>query len=676
MASLDIKYIKGIGEQRAKLFHKLGIHSACALLRYYPRDYRDYSDIREIYSAEKDRMVTVKARLLSLPKEHFVRANMVLYKFPVTDQSAVLEITLYNNKHLANSLKLDCDYIFYGKISGNIGPNRTMSSPEVLPASRAVITPVYPTTAGLYQGNIRKSVLDAMEKAMPRDPLPQSILERYDLCDLNFAIRNIHFPKNEESMLAARKRLVFEELMLFRTGILMFRTKNRAAAGTVVPQFYFGDFCKLLPFELTDSQKKAIFECMDDMKSGRQMNRLLEGDVGSGKTAVAAALMHSLALCGVQSAMMAPTEILAEQHYKTLSKLLNNAPVKIALLTGSKKAREKTEIKKQLQAGEIDILIGTQALIQKDVEFCNLGLVVTDEQHRFGVAQRARLANKGRHPHILVMSATPIPRTLGLILYGDLDLSIMDTLPSGRKPINTYCVSSKLHERIYNYIKRHLDDGEQAYIVCPLVEEGEETGVELSATAYYEELKGGAFAGYPIGLLHGKQKPNQKEEVMRKFSNGEIKVLVATTVIEVGVDVPQATVILIENAERFGLSQLHQLRGRVGRGQLQSDCILVSDTKNEETKKRLQTLCKTGDGFKIAEEDLKMRGPGDFIGNRQHGLPLFKLADLSADMETLQKAGEAAEVVLSDDPKLSKPQHADLKAELAEMFRQAEHALS
>lgn len=676
MASLDIKYIKGIGEKRAKLFYKLGIHSANALLRYYPRDYRDYTATKEIYSAEKDSTVAIKARLLRLPKEHYVRSNMVLYKFPVTDETAVLEITIYNNKRLADSLMLHCDYVFYGKISGNIGPNRIMSSPDILLASKAIITPIYSTTAGLYQGNIRKSVMDAMEKSMPRDPLPNSVLEKYGLCSLDFAIRNIHFPKDYKSMLIARKRLVFEELMLFRTGILMLREKNRTAAGVEVPQFFLDEFKGLLPFRLTNSQQKAIFECMNDIKSGIQMNRLLEGDVGSGKTAVAAALMHSLALCGVQSAMMAPTEILAEQHYNTLSKLLDSSGLQIALLTGSKKPREKKEIKNKLKNGEIDILIGTQALIQNDVEFSNLGLVVTDEQHRFGVAQRARLAGKGQNPHILVMSATPIPRTLGLILYGDLDLSIMDTVPSGRKPIHTYCVSSGLHKRIYDYIKRHLDAGEQAYIVCPLVEDGEEESTELSATAYYEKLKDGEFAGYSMGLLHGKQKPAQKDEVMRKFSLGEIKVLVATTVIEVGVDVPQATVILIENAERFGLSQLHQLRGRVGRGSAQSDCILVSDTKNPETKKRLQTLCQTSNGFKIAEEDLKLRGPGDFLGNRQHGLPLFKIADLNADMQTLKKAGEAAEEILAGDPHLQKPQHTDLRGELADMFRQTEHTLN
>ena len=667
MASRDIQYLKGIGEVRAELFRQLGISTVYALLRYYPRDYRDYSKITEIYNALPDSVIAVKAKVITNVDEQHIRKNMVLYKFAAADDTGLITVTLFNSKYQAASIKKGKTYIFYGKITGN-GGNRAMSSPEIVTEDKADITPIYPITSGLYQTNIRNAQKNALE-FIPEDPIPDYIKSKYRLCDLDFALRNIHFPKNNQSLEVARRRLVFEELLIFRTGIAALKTKNSKASGAKLEKSYIDEFQKLLPFTLTDAQVKSINECVSDMMSGKQMNRLVQGDVGSGKTAIATALMHSAALSKMQSAMMAPTEILAEQHYATVSGLLKNTGINVRLLVGSTKKREKDLIKAELKNGTADIVIGTQALIQGDVEFNNLSLVVTDEQHRFGVAQRATLAAKGKNPHILVMSATPIPRTLALILYGDLDLSIVGALPKGRQPIETYSVNSALRPRVYGYIKKHIENGNQGYIVCPLVEEGEGSGV--AATTYYEELKNGEFRGYSLGLLHGKQKADEKEATMRAFSEGKIQLLVATTVVEVGVDVPNATIMVIENAERFGLSQLHQLRGRVGRGKDKSSCILVTDIKDPKQNERLNIMCKTTDGFKIADADLKLRGPGDFLGNRQHGLPQFRIADLTSDMQVLKEAGNAANEILSRDPTLQKFEHKGMRSEVAELMKRA-----
>lgn len=668
MASRDIQYLKGIGEARAKLFKKLGISTVYALLRYYPRDYRDYSKITQIYNAVTDSVCAIKAKVLTDVDEQHTRKNMVLYKFAAVDDTGLITVTLFNNKYLAASIKKGKSYIFYGKITGS-GGNRAMSSPEIVDEANAKITPIYPTTAGLYQSNIRKAQKNALE-FIPEDPIPDYIKSKYRLCDLDFALRNIHFPQNEQSLEVARRRLVFEELLVFRTGIAAMKTKNIQKSGALLQHLYINEFIKLLPFTLTEAQLKAINECAADMMSGKQMNRLIEGDVGSGKTAVATALMHSAALCKMQCAMMAPTEILAEQHFSTVSGLLKDTGINVKLLVGATKKSEKTKIKEQLKNGEVDIVIGTQALIQGDVEFKNLGLVVTDEQHRFGVAQRASLNDKGKNPHILVMSATPIPRTLALILYGDLDISVIAALPRGRQPIDTYSVNSALRKRVYGYIKKHIENGNQAYIVCPLVEEGENTDA-VPATLYYEQLKDGEFKGYSLGLLHGKQKADEKEKTMRAFSEGKIQLLIATTVVEVGVDVPNATIMVIENADRFGLSQLHQLRGRVGRGKDKSSCVLITDIKNPKQNERLNIMCKTTDGFKIADADLKLRGPGDFLGNRQHGLPQFRIADLSCDMRVLEEAGKAASDILSRDPKIQKLEHIGMRKEIAELMARA-----
>lgn len=667
MASRDIQYLKGIGEVRAELFRKLGISTVYALLRYYPRDYRDYSKITKIYDAIPESIVAVKVKVITDIDEQHIRKNMVLYKFAATDDSGIVTVTLFNNKYLAASIKKGQTYVIYGKITGN-GGSRAMSSPEIVAEDKAGITPIYPITAGLYQSNIRNAQKNALA-FIPEDPIPDYIKSKYRLCDLDFALRNIHFPKNSQSLEVARRRLVFEELLVFRAGIAALKTKNIKASGTKLEENRLDEFQDLLPFTLTDAQVKSINECVTDMMSGRQMNRLVQGDVGSGKTAIATALMYSAALSKMQSAMMAPTEILAEQHYATVSNLLKDTGIQVRLLIGSTKKREKDLIKAELKSGEADIVIGTQALIQGDVEFNNLSLVVTDEQHRFGVSQRATLAAKGKNPHILVMSATPIPRTLALILYGDLDLSIVGALPRGRQPIETYSVNSSLRSRVYGYIKKHIENGNQAYIVCPLVEEGEGSGV--AATTYYEELKNGEFKGYTLGLLHGKQKADEKERTMRAFSKGEIQLLIATTVIEVGVDVPNATIMVIENADRFGLSQLHQLRGRVGRGKDKSSCILITDIKEPKKNQRLNIMCKTTDGFKIADADLKLRGPGDFLGNRQHGLPQFRIADLTSDMRVLEEAGNAAGEILSRDPTLQNFEHKGMRKEIAELMNRA-----
>ncbi len=661
----DIQFIKGVGEKRVNDFRKLGVLTVEDLLRYYPRDYVDYSNIKELYSAAAGSICAVKCRIVSPVSEQYIRKNMTVYKFAATDDTALLRVTLFNNRFLAEKLKLGDTYIFYGKIMGMAGA-REMSSPEIVSVENAEITPVYPTTAGLYQSNIRKVVKNALE-FIPTDPIPKYILEEFELCNLKFALENIHFPKDMESLQKAKERLIFEELFLFRIGIARLKSGNQKRSGMKLQSLHLDEFQKALPFTLTQSQVSAINECARDMMSAKQMNRLLEGDVGSGKTAVAAALMHSAAICGIQSAMMAPTEILAEQHYNTLKGILKNTDIRVELLIGSTKKSSKDAIKAAIKDGSVNIVIGTQALIQGDVEFARLGLVVTDEQHRFGVMQRAALADKGEAPHVLVMSATPIPRTLALILYGELDISILSAPPRGRKPIKTYIVETELRPRIYNFIKKHIAEGHSAYIVCPLVEEGEND--IAPAKEYYEKLQSEDFKGYSLGLLHGKLKPKDKEKAMRDFITGETQLLVATTVVEVGVDVPNATVIVIENAERFGLSQLHQLRGRVGRGSDESYCVLVSDAKGEEATRRFKIMCETTNGFKIADEDLKLRGPGDFLGNRQHGLPLFKIADLTTDMDSLRLAGKATETVLKADFALEAHEHKALRQEVGNMFR-------
>ena len=667
-ASTDIRFLKGVGEKRAELLRKKGIDTVGALLRFYPRAYLDWQNITPISECHEGENVCVRAEITSPVKTANIRRGMTIYKFSAADDSGVIEVTLFNRKYLAENLREGRSYLFYGKLGYGI-TLRQMSSPEIMPAEYMGIEPVYAATEGLSSKTIEKIMKNALVYTdSMQDAIPDGIRQKNGLCDFKTALKSIHFPLERQALESAKRRLVFEELFVLQTGLLFLKRRRRALAGCTVKENLLDEFKKTLSFKLTGAQERVINECLSDMMSPRPMNRLIQGDVGSGKTAVAAALMYISAGNGFQSALMAPTELLAEQHFKTLCKITENSGIKCALLTGSLTKKQKDEVKAGLKSGEIKVAVGTHALLTDDVEFESLGLVVTDEQHRFGVGQRGRLSSKGNNPHTLVMSATPIPRTLGLIIYGDLDISIIDEYPAGRQKIATYCVDSSYNARVYNYIKKFIAEGRQAYIVCPLVDENEALGIK-SASEYYEELSENQFKNYTVGLLHGKMKPKDKENVMRRFAAGEIQLLISTTVIEVGIDVPNAALMVIENAERFGLSQLHQLRGRIGRGEYSSACILISDVKSGDTKRRLDVIKNNTDGFKIADEDLKLRGPGDFLGSRQHGLPDMKIADIFADRETLHSAGKEAEELLRRDPMLHDAENAGLRSEITELFR-------
>lgn len=667
-ASTDIRFLKGVGEKRAELLRKKGIDTVGALLRFYPRAYLDWQNITPISECHEGENVCVRAEITSPVKTANIRRGMTLYKFSAADDSGVIEVTLFNRKYLAENLREGRSYLFYGKLGYGI-TLRQMSSPEIMPAEYMGIEPVYAASEGLSSKTIEKIMKNALVYTdSMQDAIPDGIRKKNGLCDFKTALKSIHFPLERQALESAKRRLVFEELFVLQTGLLFLKRRRRALAGCTVKENLLDEFKKTLSFKLTGAQERVINECLSDMMSPRPMNRLIQGDVGSGKTAVAAALMYISAGNGFQSALMAPTELLAEQHFKTLCKITENSGIKCALLTGSLTKKQKDEVKAGLKSGEIKVAVGTHALLTDDVEFENLGLVVTDEQHRFGVGQRGRLSSKGNNPHTLVMSATPIPRTLGLIIYGDLDISIIDEYPAGRQKVATYCVDSSYNARVYNYIKKFIAEGRQAYIVCPLVDENEALGIK-SVSEYYEELSENQFKGYTVGLLHGKMKPKDKESVMRRFAAGEIQLLISTTVIEVGIDVPNAALMVIENAERFGLSQLHQLRGRIGRGEYSSACILISDVKSGDTKRRLDVIKNNTDGFKIADEDLKLRGPGDFLGSRQHGLPDMKIADIFADRETLHSAGKEAEELLRRDPMLHDAENAGLRSEITELFR-------
>lgn len=663
----DIRFLKGVGEKRAQHLYSLGIDTIGALLRYFPRGYEDFSNVKQIFDCNADEKVCVKAKIITPINEVTVRKNMTLYKFAVSDGTAQMQITLFNNKFLAAKLHEGSEYLFLGKLQeGAFLPS--MSSPEIREVGSAQIAPVYPASKYMTSSAISKLVKTALSGCEIENVLPESIINAYRLCDLKTAIENIHFPKSEQALARAKQHLVFEELFVLRTGLMLLKNKRRISSPFVFKNDYTKDYINSLPFQMTDAQKRVIGECVADMASGRVMNRLVQGDVGCGKTAVAAALMYHTARSGAQAAIMAPTEILAEQHYKNLCDSLKNTDIKCVLITGSLKKNEKQRAKEMLQSGEVQIAVGTHALISGDVEFKNLALVITDEQHRFGVSQRADLSGKGTRPHTLVMSATPIPRTLGLIIYGDLDISIIDEYPKGRQKIENYCVESALRPRVFAYIKKHLDDGRQGYIVCPMVEENAELDLK-SAEEYYAEIKDGEFKNYRIGLIHGQMKPKEKDSVMRDFKDGKIQLLVCTTVIEVGIDVPNAAIMVIENAERFGLSQLHQLRGRIGRGSYKSTCIFISDYKKGVTAQRLNVIKQSNDGFKIADEDLRLRGPGDFLGSRQHGLPKLKIADIYADNDILKLAGMAAASLLEQDPKLKGDENKNLRAEIIKMYK-------
>ena len=650
----SIRTLKGVGEKRAALYEKLGIRTLLDLVGHYPRGYEDWSSPTLISYARPGVPCCIRAWVATAPTEHRVRKGMTLYRFRVTDGYAQMQVTLFNNPYAAAKVHRDQEILLYGTVVAD-GRRAEMTSPQIETVASAKIRPLYPLTEGLSNKMVETNVAAALailERTGLPEILPEDVVEQEGLCDRLTAIRNIHFPADNDAIEEARRRLVYEELFVLQLGLLRLKSRSRRLNGAMLKQDRTADYTAGLPFTLTGAQRRAIADCIGDMQGVCPMSRLIQGDVGSGKTAVAAGVAYSLIKEGWQAAMMAPTEILAEQHATTLQNLLGDS-VRVGLLTGSLPAARKRKLQEAIATGEIDFVVGTHALISEKVQFARLGLVITDEQHRFGVAQRAKLAAKGQDPHLLVMSATPIPRTLALILYGDLDVSVLDELPPGRQPIETYAVDTAKRDRAYGYVRKHLDEGRQGYIVCPLVEEGEEPTDLRSATEVYTALQQGPFRGYRLGLLHGKMKAAEKEAVMTAFAAGEIQLLVATTVIEVGVDVPNAVMMVIENAERFGLAQLHQLRGRVGRGKHQSTCILISDNQGEDNRRRLSVMKATNDGFKIADEDLKLRGPGDFFGNRQHGLPQLKVADLLSDMPLLQRAQSRAALLLDADPNLT-----------------------
>lgn len=672
----SVREISGIGQQRARALGKLGIETLGQLIGWFPRKYDDRTSIRRIADLVPGESACVQAMIAAPPTLSHIRKGMDLVKVRAVDGSGVLDVTFFNQTWLKGSLRQGETYIFYGKAEGNL-LRRQMASPVVEPPGRREMTgrivPIYPLTAGVSQLILSRSIrqgLDACRDILP-DVLPDEVRRDHQLCRIGYAYENIHFPHSPEALALSRRRLAFEELFLFAIGLRRLRRRREAVHVSPCQAVDMEPFYRSLPFSLTDAQRRCIDEALGDMRSGLPMNRLCQGDVGSGKTMVAAACAYFCAKNHRQAALMAPTEILARQHYAGLAPLLEPLGVRCALLTGGLPAREKRAATAALAAGAIDFIIGTHALLSQGVEYRDLGLVVTDEQHRFGVAQRAALAAKGAHPHTLVMSATPIPRTLALILYGDLEVSIIDQLPPGRTPVETYAVPGSYHPRVYQFIRKLVSQGRQAYIVCPMVDAGDAPPDERKAvTDYAKMLQEEVFPELRVSFVHGRMKPREKEAVMSAFAAGEADILVSTTVIEVGVDVPNAAVMVIENAERFGLSQLHQLRGRVGRGRHQSYCILISDSRTEETKARLRIMSRTADGFKIAEEDLRLRGPGDFFGQRQHGLPGLRVADIGCDTQLLQEAQEAAEGLLERDPELKG--HPATAQRVIELFTQNE----
>ena len=665
----EITYLKGVGPKRAECYEKLGVSTVFDLLNHFPRSYIDFSEPLSIQqaAASPEEATAIKGRVVKKLPEARIRKGLSIYKAIFTDDKTDLTIVIYNSEFAFKQLAVGQEYILYGKITGNL-VRHEITNPLVLPVDFPdKIQPVYSLTEGLSQNLVRQAVHNALNAFDERiyEPMPKKIMSEFSLCSYNYALENIHFPKDLHACEIAKKRLVFDELLILQLGMYMLKNRTQHATGCQMQKTDMSPFYNALPFELTDGQKSAVEDCILDMCKGFPMNRLVQGDVGSGKTAVAAGAAYFAYKNGFQTAIMAPTEILAAQHYQTLSAFLEPLGVKVALLTGSLTPKQKKTLKEQIANGEYSVIAGTHALVQQSTEFKRLGLVITDEQHRFGVEQRATLAQKGENPHKLVMSATPIPRTLAMMIYGDLDISMLQELPKGRQPVETFAVTGKLRKRAFGFVKERLNEGRQGYIVCPMIEENEMDLQDVKS--YAQKLSQEDFKDYRVGLLHGKLPPAEKEQIMSDFKNHKIDLLVSTTVIEVGVDVPNAVIMVIENADRFGLSQLHQLRGRVGRGRHKSFCILITDNVNEDSRKRLKILSKIHDGFKISEEDLKLRGPGDFFGSKQHGLPPLKIADMSADFDVLKLAQKAAEMITKSDPELKSPENYELK-QLAKML--------
>ena len=676
----DIRYIKGIGETRAKALQKLGITTLGDLLSYFPRRWEDRTLERPIRELPVGEYACVRAMLAGDPTASRIAGGRTLVKVRAVDSSGVLDVAFFNQDYRKTSLHKGETYIFYGKVEGDL-LRRRMTNPVLEPEGRQLLTgrimPIYPLTAGVSQTMLAKAMrqgLDACRDLLP-DALPDEVRQAHHLCYVGYAYENIHFPDSPEALEIARRRLVFEELFVLACGLRLLRSRREAGHGPVCKTASLAPFYAALPFALTNAQRRAVEQAVSDMTSGRPMNRLCQGDVGSGKTMVAAAAAYCAARNGAQTALMAPTEILAEQHFASLSALFVPLGVSVALLTGSMTGKQKKDVREHIAAGEVQVVIGTHALLSESTRFDNLGLVITDEQHRFGVGQRSRLSAKGEDPHLLVMSATPIPRTLALILYGDLDVSILDELPPGREPVDTFLVGESYRPRINAFIRKQVAEGHQCFVVCPAVEENEELGIK-AASVWAETLQQTVFPDLRIALLHGQMKGAEKEAAMASFARGEADVMVATTVIEVGVDVPNATLMVIEDADRFGLSQLHQLRGRVGRGKAKSYCILTTHNRNPETLQRLKALCKTTDGFKIAEEDLRLRGPGDFFGSRQSGLPAFRVADLGCDLAAMKDAQQASADWIDAYGASDTPEANALRERIGDLFARSEGTMN
>lgn len=671
-----INELKGVGIKRAELYKKLGIFTVGDLINHFPRRYIDFTQAVPVSEAPIGEHTVIKALVIKKNPAARIRQGLVLYKIFVQDDNGErVTIVFYNNRFAADALQEGEEYYFSGKITGNF-TRKEMNTPTVLKTTETdLLRPVYPLTEGLSAAMVITNVSEVLKNADDSffaDMLPDSIRQEFSLSTYEYALRSIHFPKDEYAVQIARKRLAFDELLKLQLGMMMIKNRTRTVNSCKMSRetVIMDEFFSSLPFELTDAQKRAVSEIIGDMCGETPMNRLIQGDVGSGKTAVAAAAAYFAAKNGFQTALMAPTEILASQHYKTLSEMLGALGIEVCLITGSMTKKQRAAAAERLEAGICHVAVGTHALISETTEFDRLGLVITDEQHRFGVNQRAALAVKGNDPHKLVMSATPIPRTLALIIYGDLDISILNELPKGRLKVETFAVTAKLRMRALGFVKRQLDEGRQGYIVCPMIEEGDQ---ELAAAKKYaESLKNTVLAPYRTGLLHGKMSAAEKDKVMSAFKDHELDLLVATTVVEVGVDVPNATVIVIENADRFGLSQLHQLRGRVGRGKYQSYCVLIAENFTDESRQRLEVMAKTSDGFEISEYDLKMRGAGDFFGSRQHGLPDLKIADIAADRELLADCSRAAKELLEKSPDLA--EYPLLRSETEELFSRNNNA--
>ena len=682
MAKLSdpVTMLKGVGEVRAKQLAQLNIFTLRDLICHFPRGYEDRTKLVPIEKLEPDVPACFRAMVMNTPRTSHIRKGLDLTKVQVADSTGRLNVTFFNSRFAAQQLEYGREYIFYGAVSGDfIGysmTNPVFEAPESQPVTTRRILPIYPLTAGLTNAALLRLVQQALAVCgLPEEILPAEVREKYGILPAERAYFAIHEPNSMAEAELAKKRMIFEEFFVFSAGLSLMRAARKEKKTEPYTDFDMAPFYDSLPFTLTGAQRRAVGEILEDFRRGIPMNRLVQGDVGSGKTMVAAAAAYCAARNGAQTALMAPTEILAEQHFASLSALFVPLGVSVALLTGSMTGKQKKDVRERIAAGEVQVVIGTHALLSESTRFEHLGLVITDEQHRFGVGQRSRLSAKGEDPHLLVMSATPIPRTLALILYGDLDVSILDELPPGREPVDTFLVGESYRPRINAFIRKQVAEGHQCFVVCPAVEENEELGIK-AASVWAETLQQTVFPDLRIALLHGQMKGAEKEAAMASFARGEADVMVATTVIEVGVDVPNATLMVIEDADRFGLSQLHQLRGRVGRGKAKSYCILTTHNRNPETLQRLKALCKTTDGFKIAEEDLRLRGPGDFFGSRQSGLPAFRVADLGCDLASMKGAQQASADWIDAYGASDTPEAKALRQRIGDLFARSEGTMN